>query len=332
MTYKSKYITALIVLSLSVYSISYAGQVVTDNLKLWAKRAIQNEKKLSLSTEKNTLAVLYFANRTGNGNLSVLEKGLAVMLISDLSQIEGLQVLERIRLQALLDELNLSVSGLVDSQTAVRMGKLMGAKYLLGGDIISFMQGIKLEANLINVPQTRTIAESNASGQLKELFKLEKSLLTDIIKVMKIELTERQRTKIMQPFSKSFDAAWLFFIGIDKSDKGQYDDAANYYKKALEKDPDLISAQKALKELHNLNLIDNNKRKNFLKSLRNKTSLTDQLRPNYPIKRTMQPGEIQTRSGSESGNESGSESGSGSGSGSDTVGSPLGQINQAIDQ
>ncbi|MCD6262151.1 MAG: hypothetical protein J7J52_03915 [Deltaproteobacteria bacterium] len=78
------------------------------------------------------MAIFYFTNRTGNENLSVLEKGLAVMLISDLSQIEGLQVLERIRLQTLLDELNLSVSDLVDSQTTVRMGKLMGAKYLLG--------------------------------------------------------------------------------------------------------------------------------------------------------------------------------------------------------
>ena len=49
-----------------------------------------------------TVAVLYFDNNSPNREYDVLQKGLADMLVTDLSQVESLQVVEREKLQALV--------------------------------------------------------------------------------------------------------------------------------------------------------------------------------------------------------------------------------------
>ena len=61
-------------------SVSWAGQVVTDDAKVWAKKAIEQEKTLDAVTASDTLAVLYFHNKTEWEQLDLLEKGLAFML------------------------------------------------------------------------------------------------------------------------------------------------------------------------------------------------------------------------------------------------------------
>jgi curli biogenesis system outer membrane secretion channel CsgG len=58
------------------------------------------------------------------------------MLITDLSEVKGLQIVERIKLQALVEEMGLGASGLVEANTAPRVGKLLGAQWLIGGDIL----------------------------------------------------------------------------------------------------------------------------------------------------------------------------------------------------
>ena len=58
------------------------------------------------------------------------------MLITDLSKIKGIKVLERVKMQALVEELGLGISGLVEAKTFPRVGRLLGAQHLVGGDIV----------------------------------------------------------------------------------------------------------------------------------------------------------------------------------------------------
>jgi len=56
---------------------------------------------------KPVVSVLYFENRTGSAELDVLRKGLSEMMVTDLVAWDGVTVVERDRLEAVLSELKL---------------------------------------------------------------------------------------------------------------------------------------------------------------------------------------------------------------------------------
>src|SRR5664280_2933859 len=57
------------------------------------------------------------------------------MMVTALVKGEAFRVIDRERLQALMQEKNLSLSGDVDPKTAVRVGKMLGVEYLIVGAI-----------------------------------------------------------------------------------------------------------------------------------------------------------------------------------------------------
>ena len=265
--------------------------MVTEELRQWAREAVRQEKALGTPEGRNTAAVLYFTNKTGQPEMDPVQKGMALMLITDLSTIEGIQVVERVRIQALAEETGLALSGLVDPDTAPRVGKLLGARWLVGGDILKEdAVPLRIESNLLDVPAGEILGGATAGGSLDDLFRMEKDLLFRIVELLKIELTPGQRAALKRPCSTSRPALLAFFKGIDASDRGDYEGAARFYESALKDDPDICMAGDALRELKMLGLVTVAKRsERLLRSLRDSTSLTDSLTRESPVKRTERP-------------------------------------------
>lgn len=107
---------------------------------------------LSAWAGPGTVAVLYFENR-GQPELEPLKVGLTQMLISDLQPGAGQSytVVERTRLQEILDELELGHSGVVDPDTAAKVGKLLGAEWLVLGGYFQFGPTFRVDAQLVKV-------------------------------------------------------------------------------------------------------------------------------------------------------------------------------------
>lgn len=55
------------------------------------------------------------------------------MIIADLSKVPGLKVLEREKVQLLIDEMKIGDAGLADPKEAVRSGRLMRAEKVVVG-------------------------------------------------------------------------------------------------------------------------------------------------------------------------------------------------------
>ncbi len=234
----------------------WSGQVITQEVKLWAKKALEQEKTLKTTTAPNTLAVLYFRNQTGWSKLDLLQKGLTLMLITDLSKIKGINVLERVKMQALVEELGLGVSGLVKAKTFPRVGRLLGAQHLVGGDIVKGkIEDFQLKSDLLEVPTERVFGRAMAEGRLlSELFRMEKDLVFDIIKLLNIELLSKQRKELEKPLTTSTKALFYFFQGIKHSDMGDFDKAKESHVAALKEDPDFALAAEAIQEIESLSL------------------------------------------------------------------------------
>jgi len=291
---KRKWLFQLLGLSLVGFiliSYSWAGEVVTKDLRTWAQKMIQEEKAVKAPLARNTVAVPYFQNKTGQADLNPLQKGIALMLTTDLSKLKEFQVLERARLQALVEELGFGVSGLVEMNTAPRVGRLLGAHWLIGGSLGKGKgEQIQIQSNPLDVTTQNILGQPITEGPLSELFRMEKDLLFQIVKLLKIELTPEQEKELRKPFSTNLDALMALFKGIESSDRGDYKKAVDYYEKALKLDSNILVARGALQQLKDLRLIPEKKRSHeVLRSVRDRGSVTDQLTTEDTTKRERKP-------------------------------------------
>ncbi len=276
-----------------------AGQIVTPQLKQWAHKALQQEKQLAAISKPNAIAVLYFQNLSGNPELDPVQKGLTVMLISDLSRLEMFTIIERTELQALIEELGLGQSGLVEPDRAPRIGRLLQADKLLGG---AFLQGavhpLNISASVLDVVPEKVRLMDGTKGDLQGLLDLEKQLLHQFIKALKLELSPEQKKILDQPITRSPNALLALFKGIDAGDHGRYDEAAEHYSQALNHDPQLKLAKESLEELITLGYLKNTaQRRRMLHQMRQAVSFSTTLNPPLPLSRIPQPagvGSIET--------------------------------------
>ena len=82
-------------------------------------------------TDVTTLAILPFAvrcSRLDSADRSDLHWGLADILMTDLIDLEGLRLVERERIEALLAQMGLTDLGIIDPETAVTIGGILGAQ------------------------------------------------------------------------------------------------------------------------------------------------------------------------------------------------------------
>jgi hypothetical protein len=120
-----------------------AAREVPKTLTLLSSAQLQQEVRAAVARERevaasppepDSIAVQAFVNK-GDPAYRALAKGLAAMIIADLSKVPGLKVLEREKVQLLVDEMKLGDAGLADPAGAVRSGRLMRAEKIIVGNL-----------------------------------------------------------------------------------------------------------------------------------------------------------------------------------------------------
>jgi len=245
----------LSMLTILFYSTALAqtSQIITQSEMSWAKNAVQQEKTMGAISTPNSVAVLSFNNKSGEDKLNPLQKGMAVMLISDLAKLEQLQVVSRVRMQALLDEMGLGSPGTTDPESIPRVAKLLGAYFIVSGDIMmGSRQNIQINSSVLDVPFEALSHQPAVSEKLDQLSRLEKKVLFNLVEQLQVTLSPAKKVELQAPLSTSTTALLALFLGIDHSDKGQYSQAMRMYKQALIEDPDLKMAKTGIQELEAL--------------------------------------------------------------------------------
>jgi len=87
-----------------------------------------------------------------HADYDALGKGIADVLITELAANNAIRVVERDKIQQLIDEQNLGASGRVDKETAAKIGKLLGVHHMIfGGFIIDPRGNMRLDARAVHV-------------------------------------------------------------------------------------------------------------------------------------------------------------------------------------
>ncbi len=134
--------------------------------------------------QRPTVAVLYFDYSGKDADMAVLKKGLAQMLISDLSSVDGIRLVERDRLEEILAELKLAQSGKIDPATAAKVGKLLGARYMVLGGYFDLMDTLRADARVVEVETGKVLQSTGASGKPQDFLGVEQKLSEAIGKIL----------------------------------------------------------------------------------------------------------------------------------------------------
>lgn len=204
--------------------------------KKLAKEAVQSEKELAgLKPDQNTYAVCYYADKTADQNLQAFRKALAAMTISNLSQIKSIRVVERLRLQALLEEMALGQTGIIDPSTAPRTGRLLGAENLVTG-ILS--RNINAVTALASTSRGKVVGNSAVQVDRDRFFELPGAIAANVAEIKNISLTPAEKKAIGGIHTRNLDAAVYYGQALEALDVADWKTALTYFNKALAADPE----------------------------------------------------------------------------------------------
>ncbi len=226
-------------------------QLTNEQIAADIAKALAAESRLDARTfPKNTVAVLYFKNLGGNAELDPLQKGLAQVLITDLAKVRALQVVERLRLQKLLEELKFAQTVWVEPASAPRVGKLLGARKLIAGGFTKLgKDDLRIDAALTETATSATETVTEVTGKMRQFFSLEKKLCFEVLDELGITLTPEERDAIQKIPTESLLAFLAYSRGLDFEDRGLFDQARQQYQKALAIDPNFEAAKTSLDQV-----------------------------------------------------------------------------------
>ena len=202
-----------------------------------------------------TVAVMYFSNGAigkQNEELAPLSKGIADMLITQLAGNPNIRVVERDQLEKLLQEQNISSSGRVDKETAVQVGKILGAHHMIFGGFVTDPKGrLRLDARAVNVETSQIEHVETVPGKIDDLMDMIDRLAGKMNAGMKLpDMPKAARDASSEAARKvPYQAVMLYSRAIAAQDKGNRSEAVTLYRASLDKFPEYEPAKKALARL-----------------------------------------------------------------------------------
>lgn len=137
-------------------------------LLLFAGIALLPIRAQAQADRRVTVAVLYFTNGAlvQHDDYEPLTRGIADVLVTELQRNEGIRVVPIARLQQLLEEQKLAGSTKIDPETAVRVGRLLGAQHVVTGSFVVDMRGrLRIDARAINTETSEVEHVDTVSGR-----------------------------------------------------------------------------------------------------------------------------------------------------------------------
>ena len=194
-----------------------------------------------------TVAVLDFTGflMGEGGNSAPLGKAVSAMLITELTGQPGLRVVERFELQDLIQEQKLALSGLVDENQAVEIGRLVGAQYMVYGQVSGVMGTLRMDMRAVDVETSEILEVMKLTGKTEELLDIVVQMADDFADQLDLAPpSDRPDVASVPPM-----ATIEFSRGLDFEDKDDVPTAIEHYRKALEIFPGHEGARRALERL-----------------------------------------------------------------------------------
>lgn len=198
-----------------------------------------------------TIAIVEFDNNSFEdaGRLERLRMLLPDLLNRRFAGATRLRVVDREKLDVILEELTLNESDLVAPETATRVGRILGAQLFVFGDYFFLDNRLTIGARIVVTETTEVLPGVEVEGRLRDLRRLADELSSELASRVKVELPERAA---VAPEVNSLDVLLLYAEANHHRGLAQNARAAELYEEVLESDPEFASARERLDALRPL--------------------------------------------------------------------------------
>jgi TolB-like protein len=215
----------------------------------------------ALAQSKPTVAVLYFTNSAlgkDNADLQPLSKGLADLLINNLAGNPNIRVVERDRIQAVLDEQKLATDGKLDPATMVRVGKIVGAHHLIAGVFATELGKPTLKISIrvfstetSEIVPAATSSETGTTAAILPLIDKVSATLNKNLNLPAIPAAARDANNASAKKQEKvpFQAVMLYSRALDEKDHGNKEKAVALFRQSIQAFPAYEAPAKELEKL-----------------------------------------------------------------------------------
>jgi curli biogenesis system outer membrane secretion channel CsgG len=201
------------------------------------------------------VGVLPFENGGSYGadpeDYQALTVGVQQMLMTEFTQNSGLRVVERSRIKELLAEQDLGASGRVDAQTAARIGRLIGARYMILGGFMDNHGKMRLDIRVVNSETSEIVRADKVEFNRDDLFEGIVGAAQKITQGLQLpglaQAAQQQREEHARAAPP--EAVKLYTRGLLYADRGDNERARELFSQAKALFPEYTEADVALRQI-----------------------------------------------------------------------------------
>jgi TolB-like protein len=217
-------------------------------------------------SEKKVISVMKFEDRSiGTEMYRPWRMGIPDMVMESLGSIPYYKVISREYMtKQVLHEQEFQLLGATDPGSAVKLGKLLNARYIVVGSYQVFKNTLQINAKVMSVQTGEIILQSSCRGTLDAFYNLQNEIAIKITDSMKLAISPEAKKKLRKKYdTKVVKASLANYSGevkveemavLEKKGKKQEvkkvkEEAKKDFKKALQYDSDYEKARKNLSRL-----------------------------------------------------------------------------------
>ncbi len=224
-----RWVLALVVLALAAFLI-FAGIYFSSR---------------RIGGEIDSIAVLPFANASGDPNTEYLSDGITEAIINSLSQLPNLAVKSR----------NLVMRYKGRDTDAQGVGRELAVQAVLTGRVIQRRDALSISIELIDARSNNHIWGEQYNRKLADLLSLQEDISKDVTEKLRLRLTGEQKESLTKRYTQNTEAYQLYLKGRyywNKRTADGFNSGITHFQQAIEKDPDYALAYAGLADCYTL--------------------------------------------------------------------------------
>jgi TolB-like protein len=188
-----------------------------------------------LLPERPSIAVLPFANMSGDPEQEYFADGMVEEIITALSRFRHLFVIAR----------NSSFVYKNQIMNIMQISRDLGVRYVLEGSVRKAADRVRITGQLVDASTGAHLWADRFDGELKDIFDLQDDVATRVVSAIAPKLEQAETTRAKRKPTDSLDAYDCFLRGTEnlhRQTRDCVDEALRLMKKAIELDPDYAAA------------------------------------------------------------------------------------------